>query len=83
MVEGIAPGVVALRLCITRLDGADERSQAICSMLRTTEDAKRASIHLREGDPIRVCSRDFGCADEQWTTTAPRLCSLMGQGHIA
>jgi hypothetical protein len=52
-------------------------------MLRTTEDAKRASIRVREGDPIRVCYRDFGCADEQWTTTAPRLCSLMGQRLIA
>ena len=66
LVEGIAARVVALRLRVAPDFGAEGRSQAICLMLRTTEDAKSASI----AQPYPRLLWGFRCADERSASAA-------------
>jgi hypothetical protein len=66
LVEGIAARVVALRLRVAPDFGAEGRSQAICLMLRTTEDAKSASI----AQPYPRLLWGFRCADERGASAA-------------
>jgi hypothetical protein len=52
--------------CRARFAGAEGRSQAICLMLRTTEDAKSASI----AQPYPRLLWGFRCADERGASAA-------------